>query len=338
MTASIGFVAIGRNEGERLRRCLTVLKEVSAPVIYVDSGSTDGSVEFARASGAVALELDTAQGFTMARGRNAGWQELHEKFPEVTLVHFIDGDCELIAGWLESAVDFLESHPEVAVVCGRRRERFPELSIYNRLMDVEWNTPVGEAKSCGGDSLMRLSALKQSGGFNEALIAGEEPELCQRLRRAGGKIWRIDHDMTWHDANMLTFGQWWKRHLRGGYGAVDVALRMVAAGVTGRDVLFAGQVQSARRWIFGTLFFLALAALTFQPVIILAGLLLIAGVWSLQMAKIALGARRRSADFLTAGFYGIFTMLAKWPQFLGLRKHAADQAAGRTARIIEYKQ
>jgi len=338
----VGFVAIGRNEGERLRRCLTALRGMGVPVVYVDSGSTDGSVEFARGTGAFVVELDTGGGFTMARGRNAGWRALRGQFPEVELVHFIDGDCEIIPGWLDEAVRFLDAQPQAAVVCGRRCERFPARSVYNRLMDIEWNTPAGEARSCGGDALMRLALVEKAGGFNEVLIAGEEPELCQRLRGEGWKIWRLPHDMTLHDAAMTSFGQWWKRHVRGGYGAMDVALRLAAAGLTGRDVLFAEQVRSARRWVGGTVLVLVVgivaAPVTGMSWMVPVTCLALAAVWGLQAARIAWGIRRRAASPGAAVAYGFFTMLAKWPQVMGQRKYAADRRAGRTAQIIEYKQ
>ncbi|MFP3526346.1 hypothetical protein SB912_28065, partial [Pantoea sp. SIMBA_072] len=90
---------------------------------------------------------------------------------------------------LATAQAFLDHHPEVAVVCGRRRERFPERSVYNLLCDLEWDTPIGEAKACGGDALMRADAFAGAGGFRADLIAGEEPELCVRLRGNGWKVW-----------------------------------------------------------------------------------------------------------------------------------------------------
>ena len=45
---SIGAVIIGRNEGARLERSLQALAGQVAQIVYVDSGSTDGSVAAAR--------------------------------------------------------------------------------------------------------------------------------------------------------------------------------------------------------------------------------------------------------------------------------------------------
>ena len=337
--SAIGFVAIGRNEGERLKLCLRSLCGESPRVVFVDSGSTDGSAEFARSLGVEVLALDTSSAFTMSRARNSGWKWLLEKWPETQLVHFVDGDCELVDGWVDAAAEFLASHPQVAAVCGRRRERFPEKSVFNRLCETEWNTPVGETKSCGGDSLIRHGALEQAGGYNESLIAGEEPELCLRLRRAGWKIWRLDHDMTRHDANILRWSQWWRRNVRGGYGAADVAVR-TAAGTANAEVLFGSQVASAGRWVRGIA-----AALATSLLIAFAGFLWLGvclalaalAATTLQMARIARGARLRCPDGRSAAEYGALTVLAKLPQFLGIKSFERDRRKNRGAKLIEYK-
>ncbi|MDB5171830.1 MAG: hypothetical protein JWN51_603, partial [Phycisphaerales bacterium] len=178
----IGLIAIGRNEGERLRRCLASVVGRGLVVVYVDSASTDGSADLARAMGVEVVDLDMSLPFSAARARNAGFERLLRVSPDVRFVQFVDGDCEIVPGWIERAKQTLETHGDAAVVCGRRRERFPEQSLYNRVADIEWNTPVGEAKSCGGDAMMRVAAFTQAGGYDPSIVAGEEPELCQRLR------------------------------------------------------------------------------------------------------------------------------------------------------------
>jgi len=338
----LAFVAIGRNEGERLKRCLLSIRDLTDTVIYIDSGSTDGSREFAASLGVEVLDLDTTSGFTMSRARNAGWRRALEIFPETEFVHFIDGDCELAEGWLAEAVDFLNKHPDISAVCGRRRERFPHQSFYNRLIDIEWNTAVGEAESSGGDALMRLDALEEVRGFNEALIAGEEPELCKRMRDKGWKIWRLDRDMTWHDANMHTFSQWWKRHVRGGYGARDVALRSLETGTSGSAVLFGHQVRSSLLWTLGT----SLVLIAGVAASLISGcfylfptiLAVLICIWLCQSVRIGVALRKRAGGIILGTLYGCSLMLAKWPQLLGSLKHHADLRTGRTAKLIEYKQ
>lgn len=219
----LGVVAIGRNEGERLRRCLGSVPPVVLATVYVDSGSDDGSKQMAIEMGADVLDLDLSRPFTAARARNEGLRRLLERHPEVDFVQFVDGDCEIVPGWLEAARDFLETQPSHAVVCGRRRERYPEHSVYNQMCDEEWNTPIGDALSCGGDAMIRGAALQAVGGYRENLIAGEEPELCVRLRQKGWSIHRLDHEMTSHDAAITRFGQWWKRTVRAGHAFAEGA-------------------------------------------------------------------------------------------------------------------
>ena len=306
------------------------------PVVYVDSGSRDQSVGLARSMGAEVVELDMSLPFSAARARNAGFERLNEVAPKTQFVQFVDGDCEVVAGWIERAAKELEARADVAVVCGRRRERFPEKSVYNRLADLEWDTPVGEAKSCGGDAMMRAEPFRAAGGFDPSVAAGEEPELCQRLREKGHKILRIDAEMTLHDAAMLHFGQWWKRAVRSGYGAMDVATRF------GHHGLFVSQVENARRWAIGwpllvaavtLLVAIATRSVPWTLVTAVCGVQLLA----LQTLRLGIKALRRVPDGKTALAYGVLTMIGKWANVLGQYRYRRDRAAGRNTRLIEYK-
>lgn len=325
---SVGVVAIGRNEGERLRQCLLSVQAAGCPAVYVDSGSTDASVATACALGAEVVELDTSVPFSAARARNAGFDRLLSRWPGLQFVQFVDGDCELVAGWLPRAVDAFSARADLAVVCGRRRERFPEASIYNRLCDTEWDTPPGEAETCGGDALFRVSAFQAVGGFNPAVIAGEEPELCLRLRRAGWRILRIDAEMTLHDARMTTFGQWWKRNVRAGYAyALGAAMH---GGSPDRH-----WVRPSRSiWCWG----LVLPLLAVAPAWWTRGwsLLLLAAYPALT-ARIYAGLRRRGFVSLEAWEYALFTAFSKFPKLAGQVRYLADRLRKAQARIIEYK-
>ncbi len=220
---TLAVIIIGRNESEHLPKGLTSVQEADR-VVYVDSGSLDESREIARKAGAEVVELDMSLQFTAARARNAGLTQLRQVGLRPDLVQFMDGDCELQPDWLRSASEFLAQKPDIGVVFGRRRERFPDSTIYNRMCDWEWDVPLGRVKSCGGDALMRMKALDAVNGYNPALIAGEEPELCVRMRAAGWKIWRINVEMTLHDAAMKRFGQFWSRARRAGHAWAEGAM------------------------------------------------------------------------------------------------------------------
>jgi glycosyltransferase involved in cell wall biosynthesis len=320
----VGVVVIGRNEGARLVRCLESLAHCRDALVYVDSGSTDGSIEAARRLGAHIVELDLSCPFTAARARNAGYEALKGLKPEVQFVQFVDGDCEIAADWIGTARAFLRSHPDVAVACGRRRERYPEASLYNRLCDDEWNTPVGEALACGGDSLVRAGAFADAGGFRPDLIAGEEPELCVRIRQRGWQIWRLDAEMTLHDAALTRFGEWWQRNVRAGYAfaAVSRLHRHSPHGIWRREV------RRAVLW-GGVLPALICAGVFLHPAALVA-----VGIYPIQVARIA-ALRNWAAP--QSWIYAAFVMLAKLPELQGLVQYATLQLSGRNAALIEYK-
>lgn len=331
-----GVIAIGRNEGERLRRSLQSLAGRGMTVVYVDSGSNDGSVALARSLGAQVVELDTSAPFSAARARNAGVEKLVLLNPSTSFVQFVDGDCEVREGWIERARAELEARTDVAVVCGRRRERFADASVYNRLADLEWETPIGEAKSCGGDAMVRLAAFEQVGGFDPTVVAGEEPELCRRLRRAGWKILRLDAEMTWHDAAITRFSQWWNRQVRSGYGATDVATRFR----DDQDPLFVRQVRSARLWTVGWVtlaLVLAICGLAAGRWAGVAAMALALALWAAQVLRMSALGFRRTGSARIALAYGILTMLGKWGFLVGRRRYFRDRRSGRLARLIDYK-
>jgi GT2 family glycosyltransferase len=226
----LGAVVIGRDEGQRLVRCLESLRGCFGAVVFADSASQDGSPERARALGAEVVVLDRVRPQSAARGRNAGARRLLEVLPGARAILFIDGDCQLSPGFLARALATLDGDARAGAVCGRRREERPEASPYHRLVDAEWNTPLGEAESFGGDVLVRRAAWQSTGGYDESLVTGEDPELSFRLRRAGWRILRIDAEMTRHDVALDSFARWWRRHARGGEAYALCARKHLAVG------------------------------------------------------------------------------------------------------------
>ncbi|MEX1236323.1 MAG: glycosyltransferase [Roseovarius sp.] len=314
MTPPVEAVVIGRNEGARLIACLAALEGQVVRVIYVDSGSTDGSREAALREGAELVQLDTAQPFTAARARNAGLARCTAEF-----VQFVDGDCILAPGWIDAALAQMRSDPALAVVCGRRRELRPEASVYNRLCDIEWNTPAGPARACGGDALMRRAPLLAEGGFDATLIAGEEPDLCLRLRAAGWGIYRLDAEMTQHDADMHRFGQWWRRARRAGYAFAEGAARHGS--------------PPARHWVTerrrALIWGLVLPVVIFMGTLSWPPLALLALVYPAQVMRLGL----RSGDWPWA----FFNVLGKFAEAGGALRYYMARLRRRRGALIEYK-
>jgi cellulose synthase/poly-beta-1,6-N-acetylglucosamine synthase-like glycosyltransferase len=275
--------------------------------------------------GVSVIELDMSTPFTAARARNEGFRRLLEDQPTLQYVFFVDGDCEVVEGWLSIAQRFLDQRPDVAVVCGRRTERYPDKSVYNMLIDMEWKVPPGATKFCGGDALMRADVFKQVRGFRPDLICGEEPELCYRMRQAGWLIWCLDEPMTIHDAAIYRFGQWWKRSVRSGYG---FAQGFVLYGRTAEQLCVR---ESRRILLWGLVFPLAVICLT-----------LIVGWWGLLPFLVY---PLRIVRLFLRGEYSarqnwwraVSLVVCQIPESLGEVKFAFNRMRRVQSRLIEYK-
>lgn len=327
LASQLGVIAIGRNEGERLRVCLESACRNVTSLVYVDSGSTDGSVEVAESFGAFVVELDPDVPFTAARARNAGLERIVKEKPSLRYVQFVDGDCEFEEGWMTAAMQELQANGWT-VVCGRRRERHPDVSVYNLLCDMEWDTPTGPVTACGGDAIMRIDQLLAVGGYCDDLIAGEEPELCVRLAEQGGRILRMDAPMTIHDAQMFRVSQWWQRSKRAGHAVAEAADRHpgFAGGASEREV------RSA--WIWA----LALPLLSLMLATQASGaFLLLLGLYPVQAIRI--GRRSPLPNFSRRDnmIYGISCVASKFPEWQGAMRFALGRFTGRRSRLIEYE-
>jgi GT2 family glycosyltransferase len=325
---SAAVVVIGRNEGARLELSLRSALAAAETVVYVDSGSMDGSVELARGLGCTVHALSAYRPFSAARARNEGFARLMETAPRTEFVQFLDGDCVLAPGWFAAGCKALEGNSRAALVRGQVAEECPDASVYNRLCHLEWQQETGELKSCGGRFLARAEAFRAVHGFRDDVIAAEDDEFCIRVRAAGWKIWMIDVPMATHDANLLHFGGWWHRARRTGYAYAQVAA-LHGAGLEGYFVR-----DRRKIWIWG--FFLPLVAVAlavFTHGLSLAVLFLL---YALQCIHIRRGVRGRGWTAFDAWAYAAFTVLSRLPGIVGVLEFHLRR--GRPARIIEYKR
>ena len=330
---ALGVVIIGRNEGQRLARCLASVRAARGlpgeiRVVYVDSGSTDGSPRLAAEAGAEVIALDTTRP-TAALGRNAGWRALATNF-----VLFLDGDTILDPHFPRLALEAARRDPDIVAVWGHRREIDAAGSIYNRVLDLDWIYRPGFTDYCGGDVLMRRSALAAAGGYDAGLIAGEEPELCRRLRAAGGKILHVDAPMTGHDLALRRFGQYWRRAVRTGFAYAEVSRRYRNTP----DPLWLEESRS--NWLRGG-FWIA------TPVVAAAASAALrtpapALLWAALLAALALRSawkmRWKTADLAALAAYGLHSHFQQVPVFWGQLRYVIGRARGRKAGLIEYKE
>jgi cellulose synthase/poly-beta-1,6-N-acetylglucosamine synthase-like glycosyltransferase len=328
----LSVVIIGRNEGDRLRKCLASANAMHAgewktETIYVDSGSTDRSIEIAAAMGARVVVL-SAEKPTAAMGRNAGWREATGE-----LILFLDGDTVVDPRFATHAVrEFAE--PRVAVVWGHRREMYPEASVYNRVLDLDWIYAPGWTAFCGGDAIFRRGVLEKVGGFDDTLIAGEEPELCNRIINAGFRILHIDRIMSGHDLAMTRFSEYWKRANRAGHAFAEVSGRFANTP----HPLWRAEARRNRIHAYA----LAVAVLTG-----LCASLLMRSFWGIGAVglfgaaltvRTAWNARWKSDNWFTLLVYGVHSHFQQLPIFVGQMMFSRSRRRGKRIGIVEYKR
>ncbi len=323
----ISIIVIGRNEGERLERCLKSIRAADFPqekieLVYVDTDSTDDSRAVAEGLGAKVICINPRHR-SAAAGRNAGLS-----VARCELVHFLDGDTVLDKAWLAKSAKTMRD-PQVTGVYGRREEMAPQATIYNFWMHHDWYVPPGRVETCGGDVLFRRDALLKAGGYDPSLIAGEERDLCFRLiRDQGVTIIRLDEPMALHDANMTRFGQYWRRCFRSGYAYAQVSARYPGLRTWRRTCV---------RNLAHALAALAVVALSvglpsIWPVVIWVGLLAIA------LTRDAGRCRRQVGSIGGAFLYALHHYLSKVPMVMGhLAYYRRHLFGGRPKELIEYR-
>ncbi len=327
----VSVVVIGRNEGARLRLCLQSIAAMEldgfrVETIYVDSASVDGSLALAQSYGAQVIALHPRRP-TAALGRNAGWRAASG-----SLILFLDGDTILHPRFLADSLSEF-ALPEIAVVWGNRKELHPERSVYNRVLNLDWVYPPGFTSFCGGDALFRRDVLAAAGGYDETLIAGEEPELCRRIAALGYRILHLDRPMTLHDLAITRWRQYWKRATRAGHAYAEVSERFRN---TASPFWQAETRQNRNRVVMLLSILLAGVAGSFgllNPVPLLAALLLLA----LLALRSAWKARWKSQDAIAILLYGIHSHLQQLPIFVGQLQYRWTRSKGEHVALLEYK-
>ncbi|MGJ8587642.1 MAG: glycosyltransferase [Yoonia sp.] len=320
-TPDIAVVVIGRNEGARLVASLASLQGIVSRIVYVDSGSTDNSLQAARDAGAQIVELDLSVPFTAARARNAGFAAL-DPVPE--FVQFIDGDCMVEPDWIAHGLAALSAHEDIGIVTGWRSEIHPDASVYNGLADFEWHRPAGDIDVCGGDMLVRSDVFLDVNGFNPGIIAGEDEEFCIRVGKAGWRLHRLAEKMTKHDADMMRFGQWWQRAVRAGHAYAQVsALHPDYSRRTRLRILVFGAILPLIV-LFGSIF----APWLLAPVVLFYLLSYVRTVRGLQSEGLAPDKARHQSVFLS---------LSKVPNVIGMLTYFWRRLCKKDMVLIEYK-
>lgn len=307
----LSVVVIGRNEGKQLIDCLRSVQAITplsgdTELIYVDSASTDDSIAQAQELGVnvIALPPNLA---SAAAARNAGYKAAKGEF-----VLFLDGDMTLTPTFcLEALKQF--QNPKIAVVCGHLREKPPLSSIYDKVLDLDWISPAGFVSACGGGAIIRKNVLEEVGGYDTTLIAGEEPELCLRIREKGYLVFRLDMLMTYHKLGMTSLSQYCRRAFRTGYAYAQVSRRYKDKS----DPIW--RWNSIHNLIKGTLLVAALPICLFAYVMFntTVPFLLVVVVFFLLVIRSAIRIHKQSHQWTTSLFYGLHAHLQHLPMFAG---------------------
>lgn len=327
----LSIVVIGRNEGSRLERCLESIGAMRSPgpteLIYVDSNSCDGSADIAAAAGAKVIVLSSSHP-TAAAGRNAGWRNAH-----APLILFLDGDTILDSNFVvESLSEFRD--PRVSIVFGNRRETNSRGSLYNRVLDLDWISPhMGESEHCGGDALVRADVLEEVGGYDDRLIAGEEPDMCRRIRGRGYLIVHVNRPMTGHDLAITSVKQYWRRAVRSGYAYAEIAHRYRHTSLPfwrreSRLNLF----HSAFLMVVGIAGVASALATHFSALLAIPGLII-----AVLAMRTAVRFQWKSDHWSTLLWYGLHSHVQHIPISIGQIQFWRDQWSGRIPALIEYK-
>jgi cellulose synthase/poly-beta-1,6-N-acetylglucosamine synthase-like glycosyltransferase len=327
----LSVVVIGRNEGERLERCLKSVVAMhpvggAIELIYVDSASTDSSIERASALGAKVIRIAPLRP-TAAAGRNAGW-----KAASAPVVLFLDGDTVLEPNFVSDSLHRFND-PRIAVVWGHRREINPRASIFNRVFDLDWIYPIEFSEFCGGDALIRRSVLEEIGGYDERVIAAEDTEMCLRIRSLGYTLLHVDRAMVGHDLAMTQWSQYWRRSVRTGHGMAEIAARS-------RHTRFPlWQRESRRNIVQGSGILMLMVAAPVLSIIcrsVIPAGVAVAIVLALAV-RTAYRAKWKCPDLSTLLLYGVHSHLQHVPILCGQLKYKLDSWAGKTPALIEYK-
>jgi glycosyltransferase involved in cell wall biosynthesis len=327
----VSVVVIGRNEGQRLQRCLDSIAAMSrrgfeVEVIYVDSDSTDGSVALAEAANARTIALKPTRP-SAALGRNAGW-----RISKGSFVLFLDGDTILHPEFVADSLADL-SRDNIGIVWGNLRELYPDRSLYIRVLDLDWIYPPGYTPFCGGNALYRRSILEATNGFDDTLVAGEEPELCQRITALGFRILHADRPMAGHDLAITRWKQYWKRCTRGGHAYAEVSERFRGTAQPFWD----GEARRNRNRFMLLLAFLVsgVGGSIVQRSLIPVGLFcLFIAMLSLRSAW---KARWKTNDLFALAMYGVHSHLQQVPVYMGQLQYRRSRKNGVRRSLFEYK-
>jgi len=288
------------NEEKRIAQAIeTALSAVSTlggEVILADSCSTDRTIEIAQRYPIKITQLANPQERCCGIGPQLGYQLACGEF-----VYILDGDMEMLPGFLDRAVAYMDAHPEAGGVGGLVIEKNTESLEYKARMErASGHMQPGPVDRLDMGGLYRRSAIQQVGYFsNRNLHAYEEYDLGVRLRSAGWQLVRIDCNSVNHYGHDAPALQLLLRRWKSGY---ICGLGEVIRAAVGKPhfLMVLREVRELRIYVLALGWLLTMPLVALSPMSPLLKLPIFLGV--LATLPIAMSLKKRS---LTKGVFSV---------------------------------
>jgi hypothetical protein len=224
--ASIAIVVPARNEARFLPDLLQSLqRELQGSawrwrILVADNGSTDETARIARRAGATVV--DTA-GSTVGQARN-----LAVEASESEVLVFLDADMIVSPGWARRVEEWLpELRGEDLLVVGGSIAAPPGHGWPGRVwFPVRGSEPRATRHVGSGHMLLSRHDFDALGGFDPALHASEDYDLCRRALDRGGRILEDNGLPAYHQGAPRSLGDFARRELwHGGAGVLGDLLK-----------------------------------------------------------------------------------------------------------------
>ena len=329
----ISVIIKALNEEANIARAIESALRAVAPfggqVVVADSLSTDRTIEIALQYPVRVVQLVEAAERCCGIAPQLGYQHCSGEY-----VYLLDGDMELDEGFIKTAIELLDKHPDVAGVGGFIPEiRAMNMQFRGRMKRVERYRAKEpqEAKCLSGGGLYRSSSIDSVGYFSDRnLQAYEEYDLGSRLRLKGWRLLQLPMRAADHYGYMLsTLGLLWHKWRRGSYISQGQIIRAAVengyADRVFRDI-FALRLSGAV-WLYWVTVLIALLATPYHLVVGSVALL------GIVFVILVVGSRHGS---LRSGMFSV----ANWhllavnalPGLVSTRRSPVERIASRVLR------
>jgi GT2 family glycosyltransferase len=293
----VSIIIKALNEEDNIVKAVESSLEAVAPfggeVIVADSGSTDRTIELAMPFPVKIVQLAHPDERCCGIGPELGYEASEGQY-----VYILDGDMQIDAAFIRTAITFLDTHPRVAGVGGYVREmRISNLEFKNRVARQHRDQPQSarEVGSLGGGGLYRRTAIQEVGYLSDRnLHSFEEYDLGARLRAKGWRLVRLqDHAADHYSYSMGTYRLLWFR-IRAGYlwGTGEIFRASIDSGYL-RSVLFELRAVHIAIGLWAYWFFAALVAAVipagFAPFFLVLAVLLLPAIMTARTRSLARG-------------------------------------------------